>query len=339
MVWNLLRWPVAIAALALVLAVLYGVGPNVKRPFRWMSPGAILATLLWLVAAAGFGIYLRFANPGSAYGVVGAVLVLLFFLYLTGIVFLLGAELDALLSTRQEVGPARTRRANPGPSRNDAWGRGSGCARPHSAPPWADLGSDGTSLQNPAIAGRIPLTDPSSDEALFGAAGPVADGRVTVTGAPAKPRTDHCVSDHVPGIRFSPAELQRARDRLSAGDGLHRLLARIGGAEARDARLPMPAHFASPGFVRRHSGTLAVVGLYALLAIVPGFLISASGDRFGGEPFVKLTDWRELPGALFLYLVLAPVLWTFYLWQPRLIIEVFAGLAEGGVVGAPEPRG
>ena len=50
--------------------------------------------------------------------------------------------------------------------------------------------------------------------------------------------------------------------------------------------------------------------------------------------FVRLTDWRELPGALFLYLLLAPVIWTSCLWQPRLILEVFAG-ARGGVVGAP----
>jgi membrane protein len=101
--WNLLRWPVAVAAVALALAVLYAIGPNVERPFRWISPGAILATLLWLAATAGFGLYLRFANPGSAYGVVGGVLVLLFFLYVTGIAFLLGAELDALLArTRAE---------------------------------------------------------------------------------------------------------------------------------------------------------------------------------------------------------------------------------------------
>ena len=46
--------------------------------------------------------------------------------------------------------------------------------------------------------------------------------------------------------------------------------------------------------------------------------------------FVRLTDWRELPGALFLYLLLAPVIWTSCLWQPRLILEVFAGARGGG---------
>ncbi len=140
-------------------------------------------------------------------------------------------------------------------------------------------------------------------------------------------------------VRFAPPELQRAWERLGTGDPVHGLLARIAGDEARDARLPMPAHLASPGALRRHRATLAVVGLYALLALLPGLLISVFGGRPTDREFVKLTDWRELPGALFLYLVLAPVLWTFYLWQPRLIVDVFAGLAEGGVVGEPRSAG
>lgn len=95
--WNILRWPAAIAAVGLILSVLYYGGPNVKQPFRWVSSGAILATILWLIATAGLSIYLRFSNPGSAYGAVGSVLVLLFFLYVTGIIFLLGAELNAVI--------------------------------------------------------------------------------------------------------------------------------------------------------------------------------------------------------------------------------------------------
>ena len=116
------------------------------------------------------------------------------------------------------------------------------------------------------------------------------------------------------------------------------MLSKIGGDEARDARLPMPSHLASPGALRRHRATLAVVGIYFLLAVVPGVVISLLGHRVTDQDFVKLSDWRELPGALMLYLLLAPVIWTFYLWQPRLILDVFAGLAEGGVVGAPRQK-
>ncbi len=151
------------------------------------------------------------------------------------------------------------------------------------------------------------------------------------------PGTDARSSDPPSAIKptnvFSPVELQGARERLSAGDGLHRLLSRIGGDEARDSRLPMPESLTSPGFLRRHRGSLATVILYLLLAVVPGLLLSISGTRVTSREFVKLTDWREFPGALFLYLVLAPVLWTFYLWQPRLIVEVFDGLARSGAIG------
>lgn len=101
-VWDLARWPVALIAIAIFLAALYYFGPNVEQSFRWISPGSILATLLWLIVTAGFGLYLRVSNPGSAYGVVGSVLVLLFFLYVTGIIFILGAELNAILETRHD---------------------------------------------------------------------------------------------------------------------------------------------------------------------------------------------------------------------------------------------
>ena len=70
-----------------------------------------------------------------------------------------------------------------------------------------------------------------------------------------------------------------------------------------------------------------------MLGVVPGLLVSLNDSRFASRDFIKFTDWRELPGALFLYLVLAPVIWTFYLWQPRLILEVFDGLARSGAIG------
>src|SRR5215211_3213849 len=142
-----------------------------------------------------------------------------------------------------------------------------------------------------------------------------------------------------PFTTFSADALQGACERLSAGDGLHGLLARFGGEEARDCRLPLPARATSPGFLRRHRASLLVVALYAVLAVVPGLLISMLANPAGTGAFIRFTDWRELPGALFLYLILAPVIWTLYLWQPRLIVEVFDGLAQGGVVGPARYEG
>ncbi len=96
-VWEVSRWPIAILGMMLALSVVYRVGPNVALPFRWFTVGAVVATVLWLVLVAGFGIYLGFSNPGSAYGVAGSVIVLLVFLNLTGLVFFLGGEIDAAL--------------------------------------------------------------------------------------------------------------------------------------------------------------------------------------------------------------------------------------------------
>jgi hypothetical protein len=137
-----------------------------------------------------------------------------------------------------------------------------------------------------------------------------------------------------PTTVFSAAELQGARERLTAGDGLHRILARIGGDEATDSTMPLPARLIAPGFLRRHLASVATILLYFTAVVVPGFLLSILGSRWTDREFVKITDWRELSGSLVLYLVLAPVIWTFYLWQPRLIVEVFAGLAKSGAIGS-----
>jgi membrane protein len=100
MVWNILRWPIAIVFIMFVLAVLYYFGPNVEQSFRWISPGSVVATLLWILVVAGFNIYLRFSDPGSAYGAVGSVVLLLFFLYVSSIAFIVGAEVNAVIGKR-----------------------------------------------------------------------------------------------------------------------------------------------------------------------------------------------------------------------------------------------
>jgi membrane protein len=101
-IWNLLTIPLAIGAIAILLATLYYAGPNVDLSFRWISPGSLLATVLWLGATALFGLYLSIFNTGSAYGAVGSVVVLLFFFYVTGLIFLLGAKLNAEIGKRYD---------------------------------------------------------------------------------------------------------------------------------------------------------------------------------------------------------------------------------------------
>lgn len=99
---SIIRWPIAVGSMMVMLSILYYVGPNVEISFRWISPGSMSATVLWLLATAGFGIYLRFGNPGSAYGALGSMLVFLLYLYITGAIFILGAELNAVLGARYD---------------------------------------------------------------------------------------------------------------------------------------------------------------------------------------------------------------------------------------------
>lgn len=99
-IWNLLTAPAAILAMTLLLSALYYTGPNVDLSFRWISPGSLLAVALWTAAAALFGWYLNFTDPGNAYGALGSVVVLLFFLDVTGIIFLIGAKVNAEVGKR-----------------------------------------------------------------------------------------------------------------------------------------------------------------------------------------------------------------------------------------------
>jgi membrane protein len=96
-VWGVSQWPVAIVGLVLVLCILFAVGPNRELTFWSVVPGAVIGTGLWLVLVFGFSLYLRFSEPGSAYGALSSVIVLLFFLYLTAMVFLIGAEINAII--------------------------------------------------------------------------------------------------------------------------------------------------------------------------------------------------------------------------------------------------
>jgi membrane protein len=93
----LVRWPVTIALVFGALTLVYTIGTGVAQSPRWVVPGAALATVAWLVVVEGFEIYLRFVDPGSAYGAVGSVVVFLFFLYVSSLVFIGGAMVTAVL--------------------------------------------------------------------------------------------------------------------------------------------------------------------------------------------------------------------------------------------------
>jgi membrane protein len=96
--WGWLRFPVALLLLAVVVSLVYRYGPDAEQRFRSVVLGAALAVVLWAISSIGFSFYLaNFANYGVTYGSLGAAVGLLFYLYLTASVVLLGAEVNAAI--------------------------------------------------------------------------------------------------------------------------------------------------------------------------------------------------------------------------------------------------
>lgn len=102
---NLLRWVVSISVLGLIFAVLYALAPNIKIPFRYTLPGAIFATLAWQLTSYGFSVYIsNFADLSQTYGSLGGIIVLMIWLFLIGIILVVGAEINAIIYRRRKVG-------------------------------------------------------------------------------------------------------------------------------------------------------------------------------------------------------------------------------------------
>ena len=103
--WEIAKWPVIILLLGLLLAVLYYAAPNVRHPgFRWVTPGGVLAILLWIIASAVFGFYVAtFGSYNKTYGALGGAIVFLVWLWLSNIAILLGAEFNAEAERQHQI--------------------------------------------------------------------------------------------------------------------------------------------------------------------------------------------------------------------------------------------
>lgn len=103
-----LRWPVVAALITLGLALGYYLLPDVKQRFKFITAGSIVATVTWLLASWGFALYVsNFGSYNATYGSIGGVIVLLTWLYLSGFIFLLGGEINAVLEHASETGKAQ----------------------------------------------------------------------------------------------------------------------------------------------------------------------------------------------------------------------------------------
>lgn len=95
--WKVMQWLLALLALALAFSLIYYFGPDVQEQhWYWITPGSVAGVLLWFASSVGFRIYLQFFNNYSkTYGSLGTVIILLLWFYVTGLVFLLGGEINA----------------------------------------------------------------------------------------------------------------------------------------------------------------------------------------------------------------------------------------------------
>lgn len=103
LVFEVVRWPVALLFLVLTVALLYYFAPDVSQPFRWITPGGLVGVLLWVLASVGFSIYVdNFGSYNKTYGSIGVVIVLLLYLYISSLTILFGATLNATLVKMKE---------------------------------------------------------------------------------------------------------------------------------------------------------------------------------------------------------------------------------------------
>jgi membrane protein len=104
-VWSIAKWPLIALVVSQVIAFLYWVAPNVRQPgYRWVTPGGLVAVALWVLASAAFAFYVaNFGSYNRTYGSLAAVIIFLIWLWITNVVILLGAEVNAEIERGRQI--------------------------------------------------------------------------------------------------------------------------------------------------------------------------------------------------------------------------------------------
>jgi membrane protein len=102
--WKIVQWPLSFAAMFLSFSIIYYFAPDLEeRKWYWVTPGAVAGVALWLLASLGFRVYLHFFNSYSAtYGSLGAVIILMLWLYITGFAILIGGEINWVIENEDK---------------------------------------------------------------------------------------------------------------------------------------------------------------------------------------------------------------------------------------------
>ncbi len=94
--WKIAQWPVVFLLVAVAIGFVYYFGPDAEQQWEWITPGSLVATLLWIAGSLGFRFYVtNFANYNETYGTIGGIIIALLWLYITGLSILVGAEMNA----------------------------------------------------------------------------------------------------------------------------------------------------------------------------------------------------------------------------------------------------
>lgn len=108
---TVVRWPLAVLLLMCSVALLYYLAPNIEQKFRFISPGAVIFTIAWLAATFLFSIYVgNFSSYNATYGALGGIVVLLLWFYLSSVVLLIGAEINAMIDAQLDPDAVEDRR-------------------------------------------------------------------------------------------------------------------------------------------------------------------------------------------------------------------------------------
>jgi membrane protein len=111
-VFTILRYVMALAFMVLGFATLYYFGPDVKQDFKFITPGSVIGVFVLILASLAFNFYVeRFGNYAATYGSLGAVIILMLWLYITGLVILLGSEINALMEHYSPEGKVKGEKA------------------------------------------------------------------------------------------------------------------------------------------------------------------------------------------------------------------------------------
>ncbi|MDF9810852.1 membrane protein [Streptomyces sp. SPB162] len=104
-VWSIAKWPVLVVLVTIMIALLYWAAPNAKgRGFKWVTPGSVLALLIWMAASGGFAFYVaNFASYNKTYGTLAGVIIFLVWLWITNLAVLLGLEFDAEMARQRAI--------------------------------------------------------------------------------------------------------------------------------------------------------------------------------------------------------------------------------------------